>query len=261
MPQLWIGCSGFNYPHWKGNFYPEDLQQKKWLQHYCTIFKTVELNVTFYRLPKESTFDKWHAETPEDFAFSLKGSRFITHIKKLLDPEASLKLFFKNAMRLKEKLMIVLWQLPPGFKSDSARLKTFLDLLEPYPVRHAFEFRNESWITEETVDMCRERNVALCLADWPVFAERLPSTANYIYIRRHGHAGDYSGCYSAEFLKRDGKQIKGYLEQKKDVYIYFNNDAKGCAPANARELMGLLRSSHFLQLKQKERRRLRDDFS
>ncbi len=192
MPRQWIGCSGFNYPHWKGNFYPEGLPQKKWLQHYCTVFNTVELNVTFYRLPKESTFEKWYAETPADFGFSIKGSRFITHIKKLIDPEAPLKLFFKNAMQLKEKLMIVLWQFPPGFKIDPARLNTFLNLLEPYRVRHAFEFRNESWIARETIEMCTEKNVALCLADWPVFAGGLPLTADYVYIRRHGHAGDYS---------------------------------------------------------------------
>jgi len=142
MTELRIGCSGFNYRDWKGNFYPEYLPQKKWLEYYCTVFKTVELNVTFYRLPLVTTVEKWYAETPSDFAFSLKGSRFITHIKRLLDPEESLDLFFERAMLLKEKLKVVLWQFSPGFKIDLERLSRFLKLLENYPVRNTFEFRN-----------------------------------------------------------------------------------------------------------------------
>src|SRR5574340_1776394 len=136
MPEILIGCSGFNYPHWKGNFYPEHLPQKKWLEYYCTVFKTVELNVTFYRLPAVAIFEKWRAETPPDFGFSLKGSRYITHIKRLLEPEQPLERFFERALRLKEKLKVVLWQFPPGFKIDLERLGRFLELLENYPVRN-----------------------------------------------------------------------------------------------------------------------------
>lgn len=134
MPELKIGCSGFNYGGWKGNFYPPDLPQKKWLDFYCKIFNTVELNVTFYRLPLASTFSKWHNETPSDFVFSIKGSRFITHIKRLLDPQEPLEIFFERALNLKEKLRVVLWQFSPSFKINIERLKFFLKLLKNYPL-------------------------------------------------------------------------------------------------------------------------------
>lgn len=241
MLKAWTGCSGFNYPHWKGVFYPEGLSQRKWLHHYCTAFKTVELNVTFYRLPTDASFDRWYQETPDDFVFSLKGSRFITHVKKLIDPEPSLELFFKGASRLKEKLKVLLWQFPPAFGVNKERLKEFLDLLASYPVRSALEFRNETWITEEVMDICRKRNVALCMADWPVFIDELPVTADFVYIRRHGEGGGYSTCYSTQALRNDAKRIRSYLKNGKDIYIYFNNDAGGFAPANAKELRGLLK--------------------
>jgi uncharacterized protein YecE (DUF72 family) len=241
MQKVCIGCSGFNYPHWKGVFYPEDLPQKKWLKHYCSVFSTVELNVTFYRLPTETSFDRWYKETPDDFVFSVKGSRFITHVKKLIDPQKSLKLFFKGALRLKEKLNVILWQLPPSFGIDVQRLKVFLDLLASYPVRCAIEFRNRSWITEEVADICRKRHTALCMADWPVFADKLPVTSDFVYIRRHGRDDAHDICYSKTELKGDADRIKKHLKNKQDVYIYFNNDAQGCAPANAKELAGLLK--------------------
>ncbi len=241
MPDLRIGCSGFNYPGWRGNFYPADLPQKKWFEYYCRVFNTVELNVTFYRLPLASTFKKWHDETPEDFVFSLKGSRFITHIKRLIEPEEPLKLFFKRAMNLKNKLKVVLWQFPPSFKINTPRLKRFLKLLKKYSVRHTLEFRNESWISEDVVDLCRENNVSLCMADWPEFIDKLPVTSDFVYMRRHGTDGSYATSYSRAYLKKDAKRIKNYLRDKKDVYIYFNNDAFGYAPKNARELMEMLK--------------------
>jgi uncharacterized protein YecE (DUF72 family) len=241
MAEAWIGCSGFNYPHWKGVFYPDNLTQKKWLAHYCTVFSTVELNVTFYRLPRESTFDKWHQETPEDFRFSLKGSRYITHVKRLLDPEGPVELFFNGALRLKEKLSVVLWQFPPSFKIETKRLVRFLALLKDYPVRNTFEFRNETWITKDLEAICREYDVSLCMADWPEFINELPVTSDFVYVRRHGEGGRYDSCYSAADLKKDARRIKGHLKNGRDVYIYFNNDAAGCAPANAKELMKLLK--------------------
>ncbi len=236
MPELLIGCSGFNYRDWKGEFYPEGLPQRKWLEHYCTVFKTVELNVTFYRLPLLKTFENWYAETPDDFAFSLKGSRFITHIKRLLDPEKPLELFFERALYLKKKLRVVLWQFSPGFKIDLARLKRFLRALRNYPVRNAFEFRNESWMTEKTVDLCRESGACLVMADSPEFLDDLQVTADFIYIRRHGVGGNYATSYSKTALEKDARRLKDYLKKSKDVFIYFNNDFHGYAPANALEL-------------------------
>ena len=241
MPELKIGCSGFNYGGWKGNFYPPDLPQKKWLDFYCKIFNTVELNVTFYRLPLASTFSKWHNETPSDFVFSIKGSRFISHIKRLLDPQEPLEIFFERALNLKEKLRVVLWQFSPSFKINIERLKFFLKLLKKYPVKNTLEFRHESWITEEVIDLCRKHNISLCTADWPEFIDELPVTSDFVYTRRHGKGGSYATCYSKAELKKDAKKIKNYLKDNKDVFIYFNNDAYGYAPKNAKELMEMLK--------------------
>lgn len=240
MSKLHIGCSGFNYPHWRGSFYSEGMPQRLWLAHYASFFASLELNVTFYRLPKPSTFVKWQLETPPGFLFALKGSRFITHIKRLRDPEEPLERFFAAAMELKGKLGAVLWQLPPGFRADSQRLRLFLKLLENYPVRNTLEFREESWLGDEAVSLCREHNIAICMADWPRFHDELPLTADFVYIRRHGRGGDYATGYSHEELVLDAERIRGYLEGGRDVFIYFNNDALGYAPKNASLLRELL---------------------
>lgn len=236
MPELVIGCSGFSYPHWRGVFYPDDLPQRRWLAHYSTAFASVELNVTFYRLPKPETFETWRRETPAGFVFSLKGSRFITHIKRLKDPDEPLARFFAAALGLGEKLRVVLWQFPPGFVADSERLSGFLKLLGRYPVRNALEFRHESWLNEETTALCREHNAALCMADWPAFLDEPPLTADFVYLRRHGRGGDYATRYNRLELGRDARRIRGYLAGAMDVFVYFNNDTLGYAPENAREL-------------------------
>jgi uncharacterized protein YecE (DUF72 family) len=242
MAELNIGCSGFNYPHWRGAFYPEGMPQRQWLSHYASVFASVELNVTFYRLPSASTFEKWRLETPPDFIFTLKGSRFITHVKRLRDPEEPLERFFAAALELREKLGAVLWQLPPGFRAENQRLERFLKLLDGYPVRNTLEFREESWLGDETVSLCREHNVPLCMADWPQFLVETPLTADFVYIRRHGRSGDYATEYSQGELVADAGRIRGYLEGGRDVFIYFNNDAMGYAPKNAWELKGMLES-------------------
>jgi uncharacterized protein YecE (DUF72 family) len=241
MTGLWIGCSGFTYRHWKETFYPRDLPQSKWLEYYSSVFSSVELNVTFYRLPLTSTFAKWHNQTPPGFVFSLKGSRYITHNKRLLEVEEPLNRFFERALELKEKLKVVLWQFPPGFKANPERLDSFLGLLEQYPVRNALELRHESWITAEVISLCQRHNINLCLADWPGFIDDLPITSDFVYIRRHGAGGRYASDYSPRALKKDARRIKGYIQDGKEVFIYFNNDASGYAPKNARELMRLLK--------------------
>jgi len=241
MPEIYIGCSGFSFSDWKGNFYPSDLPQRKWLEYYCTIFNTVELNVTFYRLPLAKTFDKWHAETPPGFAFSLKGSRYITHIKRLLDPEEPLALFFQRALCLKEKLKVVLWQFSPRFKIDLERLKRFLELLGNYPVKNTLEFRNESWMTKKVADLCAKHRVSLCMADWPEFLADIPVAADFVYIRRHGERGNYATLYPKAALRKDASRIENYIKNRKDVFMYFNNDFQGYAPRNARELSEMLK--------------------
>jgi uncharacterized protein YecE (DUF72 family) len=242
MPDVRIGCSGFAYSHWMGTFYPPKLPRRKWFQHYCSVFSTIELNVTFYRLPAPATYEKWYEETSDDFAFSLKGSRFITHVKRLLIAADSLDLFFDGALRLKEKLKVVLWQFPPTFKINTDRLLSFLQLLKKYPVRNTLEFRHDSWITADVIDLCKEYNAGLCMADWPLFIDNLPATSDFIYMRRHGEGGNYDTCYPEAELKKDSKRIKAYLKDGKDVFMYFNNDAFGYAPRNASELMDLLLS-------------------
>ena len=231
-----VGCSGFSYEHWKGVFYPEGLPKSKWFDYYCGKFGTVELNVTFYRLPRESTFLKWHEQTPGDFLVSIKGSRFITHVKKLKDPALPLKRFFESIKPLWDKIGAVLWQLPPAFKADAERLENFLKELKPYKASNAFEFRNESWVRDERV-LCAlsDEGCALCMADWPEFARDLPLTADFVYMRRHGH-GTYGGSYTTEELREDAGRIKKFRHEGREVYIYFNNDAYGYAPKNAMEL-------------------------
>jgi uncharacterized protein YecE (DUF72 family) len=241
MPELRIGCSGFSYQHWRGLFYPENLGERRWLEYYSSIFSTVELNVTFYRLPRPATFDTWYKRTPSDFGYSVKGSRFITHVKKLLNPKDPLKLFFDGALRLQEKLKVVLWQFPPSHKANRERLVAFVRLLKKIPIRNAFEFRHESWIVPDIMDLCRDYNVSVCTADWPAFIDDLPVTADFVYIRRHGEGGSYATRYTKTDLKKDAARIKKYLKDRKDVFIYFNNDASGYAPQNARELMGILK--------------------
>lgn len=241
MAKLFLGCSGFSYRHWRGNFYPEDITQKEWFGHYRSVFSTVELNVTFYRTPKAETFRHWHDESEEGFSFAVKGSRYITHIKRLMEIEGALARFFIPARELEEKLQAVLWQFPPQFKVDVARLESFLDQVAPYRQRNTLEFRNQSWLCDEVVDLCRSRNVALCMADHPYFLDELPATADFVYLRRHGMEGSYNGDYSSEQLKKDAARIRKYLDRGLDVFIYFNNDMGGAAPRNAQELAAMLK--------------------
>jgi uncharacterized protein YecE (DUF72 family) len=240
MVDIRIGCSGFLYDHWRGPFYPEDLPRNLWLDYYCRHFSTVELNVTFYRLPERETFAKWYLATPEGFVFSLKGSRFITHVKKMKDCAEPIEAFYSRASVLKEKLGVILWQLPPTLNMDVERLKEFLEALRPYRVRNAFEFRNKTWINKKIFTLFEKENIALCMADHPDFLHNLPVTADFIYIRRHGEGGGYATSYSTEALREDAKFIKSHSKKKKEVFIYFNNDAFGYAPKNAMELISLI---------------------
>ena len=152
---IFVGTSGFNYDDWgDGVFYPEKLPQRKWLEHYSKFFDTVELNVTFYRLPSLAAFKSWRERTPKNFHFALKGSRYITHIKRLKDVKKSLKIFFEQSAPLKTKTKVVLWQLPPKMKCDLARLKNFVKLLKHYKKPyHVFEFRHESWINDDVFSL------------------------------------------------------------------------------------------------------------
>ncbi|HJV33823.1 DUF72 domain-containing protein [Geomonas sp.] len=246
MARVSIGCSGFSYGHWRGNFYPEGMAQKDWFHHYRSVFSTVELNVTFYRTPTIETFKHWYEESEEDFSFAVKGSRYITHVKRLSDLGNALERFFTPAQELKEKLGVVLWQFPPQFKCNLQRLQEFLDNLGKYLFRTTLEFRNDSWLTDDVVKICKDKNVSLCMADWPPYLDETPVTADFVYIRRHGQQGSYNGYYSTAELEKDAARIKKYLERGLDVFIYFNNDAGGAAPQNAVELASILQNVHHI---------------
>src|SRR4030067_798149 len=188
---LHIGTSGWNYKHWKVLFYPEDIPQKKWLEFYCQNFRTVELNNTFYRLPEKKTFETWRDNTPDDFIFSVKASRYITHIKKLNDKEP-IKEFLKRAKHLNKKLGPILFQLPPGWKFNEDRFNTFLDML-PEKFQYTFEFRNESWWNEKVIDALKDHNSAFCIFEIDGTLSPKEVTADFIYVRLHGPDEAYQG--------------------------------------------------------------------
>lgn len=228
-----IGTSGWNYRHWRGTFYPEDLTQKKWLSYYIEKFKTVEINNSFYRLPPKSNFETWRNNVPENFVFSIKVYRYITHMKKLTDSEDTLKTFFDNVSALKEKTGPLLFQMPPGLKYDSMRLKDFIKKLSN-KFRYTFEFRNKSWWNENTYRILEDHNISFCLFQLAGSITPRIVTADFIYIRLHGPTNyKYQGSYDKETLSEWADQFKKWQKEGKDVYCYFDNDEKGYAAWNA----------------------------
>jgi len=238
MSRLFIGTSGWNYPHWRDVFYPKELSQSSWLQHYTKFFNCVELNVTFYRLVQMKTFQNWYERTPEHFYFVVKGSRFITHIKKIKGIGESLKLFIDNAIELKGKLAAILWQFPPSFKKDLDRLESFLKLLKKTKLRQAFEFRNENWFDKEVYALLKEYNACLCVAHSSRFPCVKEVTADFLYLRFHGGGSLYSSNYSDKELKEWAAFAKKF--PNKDIFAFFNNDAYGYAVKNALRFRELL---------------------
>ena len=245
MKEVYIGTSGYNYDHWRdGVFYPEGLAQNRYLEFYCTRFNSVELNVTFYRLPSIKAFEGWSRKTPDDFTFVVKGNRFITHIKRLKDVREPLKNFAENLMPLRKKTTCILWQFAPSFKADAERLKNFIRDLEilklTKSLRHAFEFRNESWFAENIYDILKDNNFCLCIADLPDAPHVEVLTADFIYLRFHGSKARYSSNYSNKELKEAAGKINIWLGSRRAIYAFFNNDAYGYAPKNALFFQGLI---------------------
>ena len=230
-----IGTSGWHYDHWRERFYPTDLPRTGWLDFYARSFSTVEINNSFYRLPTEKAFQSWHDSTPEGFAFAVKVSRFITHIKKLRDAEEPLQTFLQRAKLLGDKLGPLLYQLPPNLRRNDSLLEAFLPLL-PAGLRHVFEFRNESWLVPGVFDIMRRYNAGFCIYDMGEFTTPVEVTAGFAYIRFHGSTSPYGGCYSEEELGGWARKVAALAGGLDAVYIYFNNDAEGFAIANARTL-------------------------
>jgi uncharacterized protein YecE (DUF72 family) len=233
--RYYIGTSGWHYDHWRQLFYPDKLPKAKWLEFYSRHFTTVELNNSFYRLPSEAAFANWSDSSPANFVFAVKVSRFITHIKRLKNSQEPVDTFLGRARILKKKLGPLLYQLPPSMHRDDGRLESFLAIL-PRGMKHAFEFRHQSWLDGGVFEILRQYNAGLCVFDMPGLSCPLTATADFAYIRFHGSAALYSSCYSDEELADWAKRLAGLAPEVKEVYIYFNNDTEAFAVMNAKTL-------------------------
>lgn len=235
MPRagLFAGTAGYQYDHWRGVFYPERLRRADWFDFYAEHFSAIEINNTFYNLPKQETFDAWRRAAPRGFRYALKFSRYGTHMKKLKDPQASVPPFMRAAERLGAALGPVLVQLPGNWRVDVNRLRAFLEAL-PVGVRFAFEFRDRSWLCEDVFALLQKHGAALVEHDMLARHPRC-TTADFVYRRFHGE--HYHGDYSHQYLTARARRAAAELAAGREVYAFFNNDADGHAPANARDLM------------------------
>jgi uncharacterized protein YecE (DUF72 family) len=241
MRPVRVGCSGWQYDDWRGRFYPEGLAKGRWLEHYSQVFDTVEVNSTFYRLASADAVARWVEQTPPEFLLAAKASRYMTHIKRLQGLAEGIGRYYEGIEPLVEsgKLGPVVWQFPANFKRDDDRLGRALPLLPPG--RHCFEFRDESWFVEPVYKQLRAHDAALVIADhprWPFQARVL--TADWTLVRlHHGHRGR-NGNYSETEIAEWAERIAGWSREA-EVFVYFNNDWRGYAPANALSLRRRLR--------------------
>lgn len=239
--QARVGCSGWNYRDWRGGLYPEGEPARRWLELYAQRFDTVEVNATFYRLPSREAVEHWVQQTGDGFLFSIKASRYLTHVKRLLDEGEGIARFYERIEPLRRagRLGPVLWQLPETFRADAPRLAAFLPRLPPG--RHAFEFRHESWFTDEIYALLRQHDAALVVGDHPQrpFQTEV-ATAGWRYVRLHYGGGD-RGSYSQRELAEWARKTAGWRREG-DVFLYFNNDWEGFAPSNALDLLRMLQT-------------------
>ena len=240
MNRARVGCSGWNYRDWKDDFYPDGLPAKRWLEAYAERFDTVEVNTTFYRLAKRQAVEHWVQQTPPGFEFTVKASRYMTHMKRLQDLAPAIQKFYEPLGPLEQagRLGPVVWQLPGNFQRDDERLNGALDLLPPG--RHAFEFRHPSWFVPQVMDRLRERGVALVIGDHPERPfQSHELTADWTLVRFHwgrrGRRGNYSESEIATWARRLAQ-----WRRRAEIYAYFNNDWEGFAPRNALSLAGRL---------------------
>ena len=282
-PQIRIGISGWRYPGWRGTFYPKDLVQRRELEFAAQHFNTIELNGSFYSLQRPKNYQEWGSKTPDDFVFSIKGGRYITHMRKLRDIESPLANFFaQGVLSLGRKLGPILWQFPPNFKFDQERMQTFFDLLPrthkqaaalaqkhdkwmderswvkidaDLPLRHAVEIRHDSFAVPKFISLLRKNKIALVVADTPEWPCLMDVTADFVYCRLHGSKKLYSSGYDAAAIETWGRRAASWLHGKevtdatrvhprpapkrpsRDVFVYFDNDAKVRAPVDDQSLM------------------------
>jgi uncharacterized protein YecE (DUF72 family) len=246
QPSIFIGTSGFSYAHWKNIFYPDGVKSTHWLSYYSQFLNTVELNTTFYRLPSATTVRHWVEETPPEFRFAVKASRFITHIQKFKASELSITTFLDRLSILGQKLGPVLFQLSPSLSYSPEHLAQFLEVLRTQSVvpslRVALEVRHSSWLLPEVVRQLEEANIALCFSDVSMLPIDHPLTADFVYIRRHGPTLRYGSNYPPKLLQEDAQRIAEWNPRAREIYLYFNNDASGYAVQNALQLQEFIKS-------------------
>ena len=240
MGEVRIGCSGWSYKHWKrGVFYPERLKAKDEFAFYASRFDTAEINGSFYRLPSEAMVQGWRDKAPEGFVFAWKASRFITHMKRLLDPDEPLQLMFSRTDILGPRLGPILFQLPPGMPRNAERLAAFLAKLPPER-RYTVEFRHPSWYAAEVFALLSAHDVALCISDHHHAPAPWERTASWLYVRGHGPSGRYWGRYPQAAMREWADRIGAWRAEGRDVFAYFDNDPEGAAPQDVDVLKSLL---------------------
>jgi uncharacterized protein YecE (DUF72 family) len=235
-----VGTSGWSYDDWDSLFYPEHLPRRRWFEHYRRCFSTVEINNTFYRLPGTSAVERWHDQAPDRFRYAVKGSRYLTHRKKLNDPEDPVATITGRMEALKSFLGIWLWQLPPNLHRDDARLERFLRAL-PGGAPHAVEFRHRSWVDDEVHEILRRYEVALVWLSSAEMPEDTTRTADHVYVRFHGLEEGYRYEYSSAELEPWAQRLRDVAADGGTGWVYFNNDHRAKAPSNAgllREMLG-----------------------
>jgi uncharacterized protein YecE (DUF72 family) len=239
MKSVRIGCSGWMYDSWRGRLYPDKLAKRRWLERYAEVFDTVEVNSTFYRLARRDAVAGWVSQTSPEFLFAVKASRYLTHIKRLLDIGEGIKRFYEPLEPMIEagRLGPVLWQLPENFHRDDARLAAWLELLDRAPsARHTIEFRHESWFVPEVMGALRDHEVALTIGDHPSRPfQSYEATADWRFVRFHYGARGRAGNYSASEIETWARRIAQW-RRRAELYVYYNNDWNSYAPANAKLL-------------------------
>lgn len=250
VPGLRIGTSGYEYAHWKERFYPAALPHKQWFRYYAGVFDTVEINNTFYRLPKPEVFAQWGRQAPPGFEYAIKFSRYGSHLKRLRDGEQTIARYLDAARRLGRRLGPTLLQLPPRWRADASRLDEFLSAA-PRSMRWAVEFRDADWLNETVFDVLRRHRAALCIHDLLPDHPRL-LTADWTYLRYHGQ--HYGGSYPAQFLTAEARRITALLDEGHAVYAYFNNDAEGWAVRNALDLRRYITTRRRSPVARRDRR-------
>jgi uncharacterized protein YecE (DUF72 family) len=242
MRKVWIGTSGWTYKGWRGPFYPTDIPAKRWLTWYAEQFPTTEINGSFYRTPSLEAVAAWREQTPDEFLFAWKASKFITHWKRLTEKSRnSLELMETRLNVLGDKVGVILFQLPPQFKPDRERLASFLKLLNKKR-QYTFEFRDPGWYEPAILELLRDHNVALCISDHHDAPSPWEVTADFVYVRGHGPTGEYRDRYSKATLERWAKTVASWRRKRLSVYCYFDNDQKTAAPKDAQRLMEITKS-------------------